>query len=602
MLASPTQIRSRMAPPALVLLLAPLLAGPALTACGDGDTSPDRDTVDSTSADTAPEVEDTTTSDTTTADTAPGDTAPPPPPPAGRLVINEVECRADPVEWVEVKNVGDAPLDVTGYRVADAPSERGVRLPAATVPPGSYMIVTGDIGLACDRDEVFLIGGGKVVDVAPARRGDPELATWGRFPDGEGDFRLVAPTPQKANRALDDERATLFVGEGTMPVVDLFVDAEAEAILEGPRAWAPALLTWTDERGTSPPQRVDIRIKGAITDRPWRARPSLKVHFARHDAPGPRALRGVKKLALHAMVYDPSTVREWLAYEVLRRMGVPAPRVGWASVRVNGQPKGLYGVIESYDEIFLADHFPSTVALYEADGDLYPGLGGIFLDEGDSMAPVAELAERVAQVIYNHAEPTRALPEIDWRQLALFVGVEDVRQHTDGMKSGCHNYYLHVGDEGLWSFMAWSVDLTLIPQYGAPGPIGSCNQLALLCDRDPRCVTWFGRARDQAAQLVLREDLRTPAVARATRNQAYADRTREPWTGNDFWPDVAFDLPALASDAVDLLETRARGVRCATAAERGIVDEADPTCAGFVGEGGGKPEAPHARPAPANPE
>ncbi|MFO0749415.1 MAG: CotH kinase family protein [Myxococcota bacterium] len=162
----------------------------------------------------------------------------------------------------------------------------------------------------------------------------PSSPAQGRIPDGTGPFVETAPTPQKANKSLDDERATLFRADGPMPVVDLYVDAAAEASLEADHhTYVPAIFTWSDERGTSAPQRIDLRIKGAITDRPWSAKPSLKLHFARHSEPGPRAFRGTKKLALHSMVYDPSTIREWISYEVMRGMGVPAPRVGWAQVR-----------------------------------------------------------------------------------------------------------------------------------------------------------------------------------------------------------------------------------------------------------------------------
>lgn len=561
------------------------------TACGDDRASPAPD-VDATAADTA--IPDTTATDTVADTVEPVDTAPEPdvaPPRVGKAVINEVACQNDPTEWVEIMNVGDAPIDLTGYRVADRPNKSGDRVPAVVLQPGERVVASGDFGLSCGGDEAFLIGGGRVVDVAPVRTGDPEVATWGRFPDGTGAFVETFATPFHANKRLDDERATLFRAEGPMPTVDFYVDAAAEeSISRDHHTYVPAVFTWTDETGTSPPQRVDLRIKGAITDRPWTGKPSLKVHFARHDTPGPRAFRGAKKLAFHSMVYDPSTIREWLSYEVMRAMGVPAPRVGWVVIRVNGTKKGLYSVVENYDEVFLRDWFPTTVALYESDGMIPTSLGGFSIDEGDDDVPLQAFSAQVSAVQSNGTSAINDLPDVDWAELTQLFGVEDLLQHTDGMRAACHNFYMHVDEAGFWSFMSWSVDLALIPQYGGAGPVGSCMPLAQICDRDETCRARFERARDEAAQYVMRHDLRTAAVAAATRNQEYADPTNEPWRSNEFWNNIPFDLGKSANEAVDVLEARARAIRCAAAAAQGTVDAENPTCSGFSGGNPGGPK------------
>jgi len=288
-------------------------------------------------------------------------------------------------------------------------------------------------------------------------------------------------------------------------------------------------------------------------------------------------------------------VREWLAYDLMRAAGQPAPRVGWAVVRVNGVSKHLYALVESYDEVFLDDWFESTTALYEADGDLAGGLAGFFLDEGDTMAPLEALASRVNLVKAGQSRPTEVLAEVDWAQLAGLFGLEDVLQHSDGMRAGCHNYFMHIDEAGRWSFLPWSVDLTLLAGYGEAGPVGSCNVFAQLCDRDERCTAWFERARDEAAQIVLRGDFRERATAQAARVQAFAWAADEPWGTGDFWGDHTFDLPMQAGLAVDLLEQRARGIRCATAAKRTdppTPPDDDPNCGGFLAGPGGGPKPP----------
>ena len=57
---------------------------------------------------------------------------------------------------------------------------------------------------------------------------------------------------------------------------------------------------------------------------------AFKVKFAKTDL-----LLGLKNLTLNNMAQDPSMVHEALGYEVLRAAGLPAPRTGFAYVRVN---------------------------------------------------------------------------------------------------------------------------------------------------------------------------------------------------------------------------------------------------------------------------
>ena len=71
-------------------------------------------------------------------------------------------------------------------------------------------------------------------------------------------------------------------------------------------------------------------------------------------------------------------------------------------------------------------------------------------------------ARRVTTLATGTSVPTQALPEIDWIQLGQMFGFEDLLAHTDGMRSGCHNYFMHLDAAGRWSFLAWSVDLSLL--------------------------------------------------------------------------------------------------------------------------------------------
>lgn len=79
-----------------------------------------------------------------------------------------------------------------------------------------------------------------------------------------------------------------------------------------------------------------------------------------------KRFRGLKRLNLHSSSRDDSMLREYLAYGMFRRMGVPAPRVSHAELIVNGQHQGVYVMVEEVDGRFLASRFPRN-----DDGNLY---------------------------------------------------------------------------------------------------------------------------------------------------------------------------------------------------------------------------------------
>jgi len=79
--------------------------------------------------------------------------------------------------------------------------------------------------------------------------------------------------------------------------------------------------------------------------------------------------RGQRRLVLQAGRDDPSYVAAPIVHEMFAQAGIPAPRCGFAKVRLNGRDLGLYVLIEGVEKEFIRQHFSSD------DGNLY--------DEGD---------------------------------------------------------------------------------------------------------------------------------------------------------------------------------------------------------------------------
>lgn len=139
----------------------------------------------------------------------PGDAAVPVP---KTLVVNEVfphgaDELTDP-DWAELKNVSDSEIDLSGYKVRD--DTTSADLPAGTrLKPGAYLVILCDDvpdGAATGSIHVpFKLGGGDEFRVV---RGDgstadsvvwvkgtvPDGKSWGRLPDGTGQFAATTPT------------------------------------------------------------------------------------------------------------------------------------------------------------------------------------------------------------------------------------------------------------------------------------------------------------------------------------------------------------------------------------------------------------------------
>jgi len=229
-----------------------------------------------------------------------------------------------------------------------------------------------------------------------------------------------------------------------------------ESLREAPRRWVCGRLEFA---GGSYP--VGIRLKGSASFEPLDDKPAFKIRFD-GPCPGARRFFGRRGLTLNNLVQDRSSVREALAYLVFRAAGVPAPRVGYARVSVNGEPYGLYVDVENVDTQFLARHFA------DASGPLYEGgldvdlrsedLWKFDLDEGVS-ARRTELAELVARVeaggdsIFYGEDRL-----VDRAAFLRFMAASAVTGDWDGYWKP-NNYRIYYEPTArLWYVLPWGLD------------------------------------------------------------------------------------------------------------------------------------------------
>ena len=148
-------------------------------------------------------------------------------------------------------------------------------------------------------------------------------------------------------------------------VLNLEIDIEKkelDALRREPRKYAKATL----KDGDTVYAKIGIHVKGAAGSfRGIDDKPGLTLNMNKFDAD--KLFHGMDKWHLANSVQDPAYISELLCGELFRAAGVPASRVSFATVTINGRKRGLYYLKEGYDKHFIRLHFKNS------DGNLYDG-------------------------------------------------------------------------------------------------------------------------------------------------------------------------------------------------------------------------------------
>ena len=127
------------------------------------------------------------------------------------LIINEVAAQGDPLDWFELYNASDGPIDLADFVMADDLTDESKRtpFPAGTViEAGEFLQIELDKdgwpGFALGRDEelgIWTADGTLVAQIDWEKGQADEGTSWARVPDITGDFQTVnTPTPGAPNQ------------------------------------------------------------------------------------------------------------------------------------------------------------------------------------------------------------------------------------------------------------------------------------------------------------------------------------------------------------------------------------------------------------------
>jgi hypothetical protein len=133
-------------------------------------------------------------------------------------VFNEVSCHGE--DWVELLNLSEEPFDLSGWGITDdGVLENGLIFsPGSLIEAGQHLVIyrsdnaeenTIPFGVNCTDDILWLLNPqGQIDSFLPLETVREDL-TWGRLPDGTGDFTETVPTPGAINRGTDDPQVLL---------------------------------------------------------------------------------------------------------------------------------------------------------------------------------------------------------------------------------------------------------------------------------------------------------------------------------------------------------------------------------------------------------
>jgi len=234
---------------------------------------------------------------------------------------------------------------------------------------------------------------------------------------------------------------------------------------------------------------------------------------------------GLKRLDFHAMMRDPSHMKDRLGYGLFRAAGVHAPRSVHARLVINGEDQGLFALVEEIDGEFVEDHFRAVDG--SGEGNLYKEVWPIHataqpylnaLETNEAQNPSVDKMIRFAAAIGGaNASTFRAVAGawMDVPTLVSFLAVDRLIDNWDGIVAwycppqggpcNNHNYfwYEEPGRDRVW-LLPWDLDNTMMvpspirTNYGMPDWDASPTDCALrsiflgYTGRPPACDKLIG--------------------------------------------------------------------------------------------------------------
>ena len=285
-------------------------------------------------------------------------------------------------------------------------------------------------------------------------------------------------------------------------------EAQMTSLSETPDTWVHTQLTIDGE----PLSEVGVRLHGQLGDfRDLDHGAGISLSFVQGTKGN--EFYGLKALSLNNLSAEPSLVKELLSYALFRAVGVPAPRVAYATLSVNEQPYGVYLMVEpSESQAFLAHWFEG-----QGKGALYQGRDGddLFVDTVSKFTPGAGTDPHSLSLYglvqaLDWIDPSLALsPQLDaifgLQRYLDFIATELMIGHQDGYAWSQNGYNIYRASlSSPWGFMPVSADRTFSEHLA---PLEGDGRVHTMCMADPECRAFLGQAYEAALARIVALDL-----------------------------------------------------------------------------------------------
>jgi hypothetical protein len=214
-----------------------------------------------------------------------------------------------------------------------------------------------------------------------------------------------------------------------------------EDYARGEKDYHPIVFTWGDES-------VDahIRLKGNPYFSWYVEKKQFVVAFNVDDSAG--RFHGLRKLSLDGGWYEPTLLRDRIAWDIIRRQGeLPYACANSATLTINGDYYGLYTNIEFFDHEWLERSFGREGAV------------GTLWKYGTEAEANAEASTGAAIARMNDTLDPDALAELgDLDNWTLEWAAEAVLGDDDGYWCCNHNFYLYEHPTRGILFVPWDLE------------------------------------------------------------------------------------------------------------------------------------------------
>lgn len=191
---------------------------------------------------------------------------------------------------------------------------------------------------------------------------------------------------------------------------------------------------------------ASVRLRGNATWWPEQGKMQLEVSFNTYDKGG--RFMGLKHLVFDAAKENRSFLRDRLALQILRDVGVPSPCANNARIELNGEYYGLFTSLEKVDSEFLERVFA------DPDGNLYKRSGW------DKKTNEDDPDESDIDALLD-ADDLEELDEVmNLDEAVLEWAAEAVIPDGDGAWAAGLNFYVYNDPLSGFNVIPWDMDAT----------------------------------------------------------------------------------------------------------------------------------------------